>query len=224
MGCPEVHAVWQLVAEVVGNEVARQMGIVTAPPCVVEVSEATASAVNRSLREQDLDFRISAGFAAGCDFIPGLSPWTLDQPVGERLQHQAGQLFTFDQLSQNPDRRREKVNCALTNNGLLAFDFELCFSHCFLVLIGQAPAPAWKPSNANLAKSHLFYTEVKSKPPTEAMIRDWARSLSREWWTGVRAGLPEPWHDAADVIGEHLREVHTHADAFAKDIVNRCLL
>lgn len=224
IGCPELHSKWQLVAEVVGNAAARQVGVLTPAPAVVEIPETMASLLNAGLREQGYDFRLNAGHAAGCDFLPGISPWTIGQTLSSELRTQAMKLFAFDMMSQNPDRRRDKVNCGLTRAGLLAYDFELCFAHCFVPLIGSAKVLPWEPSNAGLDRSHLFYAEVRADPPDLEMVRDMALSLTPAWWSSVQQSLPEEWHHDAEKIGGDLLAIYEHADEFAKDVTRRCLL
>ena len=223
-GCPELQSTWQLVAEVVGNATARKVGVKTPPPSIIQIDDRMASIKNKHLREQGSSSQIQPGFAAGCDFLPGLVPWTIGQSLSLDLSSQACRMFTFDQLSQNPDRRREKVNCGLTKDGLVVFDFELCFSQCFLPIIGGAGGNSWMPSKAGLAKNHLFYHEIRQVPPTEQSVRDMAFALSPEWWEVVYMSLPSSWLAEAEKIGAEIMEVREHADEFAKDILHRCLL
>lgn len=46
IGCPEIMREWLLVCEVVGNAVAREMGILTPEPCIVYLSEEVTKSLN----------------------------------------------------------------------------------------------------------------------------------------------------------------------------------
>lgn len=224
IGCPEVRSSWQLVTETVGNAIARRMGVLTPVPAVVEISDVMARLVNRSLEGGGHSFKIEAGLAAGCEFIPGLANFTVGQRLNPEMRNQAVRIFTFDMLSQNPDRRRDKVNCGLTKSGLIAFDFELCFAHKFLHVIGGDRIEPWEPSAAQISRNHLFYEEVKATPLAFETVEMMASDLNVEWWEALSIALPGPWRMDAERIGADLRLISSHAQDFAKDISTRCLL
>jgi hypothetical protein len=197
--------------------------VATPAPAVIQVSDQMARLINQSLRPKGYSFSVRAGDAAGCEFIPGLANYTVGQNLTPELRHQASRLFVFDMLSQNPDRRTQKVNCALSQSGLLAFDFELCFAHLFTPIISGA-GNAWTPSSSNLARNHLFYQQVKQLAPDQETICDMVSRLTSTWWNAVNQSLPENWRTDADKIWVNLQSVAEHVDEFAKDITGRCLI
>ncbi len=201
VGCPEVSSTWQLVTETVSNAVARRMGVNTPAPAVVELSRAMARMVNRSLERDGHSFKIQPGTAAGCEFIPGLAAFTVGQALTPELRSQAAKMFTFDMLSQNADRRRDKVNCGLSKSGLIAFDFELCFAHRFLPIIGGTGVEPCEPSKAMISKNHLFYQEVRTNPPSLESVDLMVSALSVGWWETLLGGLPEAWQPAPRRLG-----------------------
>lgn len=223
IGCPEIHSTWQLVTEVVSNAAARNMGVRTPAPAVVSLSETVAKQINQSLNELGHRFEVQPGFASGCDFITNLVPFTVDQLLTPELRDHATKLFVFDMASQNPDRRRSKVNCGLNKGGLVAFDFELCFAHKFLPVIGGSSASAWLPSNSQQARNHLFYSEVKANPPQIEQVESMVESLTSSWWNDVMDGVPDEWREPAQRIGGDLLSIAQHKTDFAKDITMRCL-
>ena len=135
----------------------------------------------------------------------------------------ATKLFVFDMASQNPDRRRNKVNCGLNKGGLVAFDFELCFAHKFLPVIGGSSASAWLPSNSQQSRNHLFYSEVKANPPQIEQVENMVESLTSSWWKYLMDGFPDEWREPAQRIGDDLLAIAQHKTDFAKDITTRCL-
>lgn len=215
-GCPEISFNWQLVAELVGNSAAKQAGIHTPDPCVVLVSPEAAQAINKSLSQESETFRVEPGWAAGCRYIERIAPWTDSQSTSHLLKAQARTLFAFDMLTQNPDRRKEKVNCAMLRGELLAFDFEMCFSHLFLPIVGGTKPP-WDLLDTPLARNHLFQGEARASLVGKPAISEVAKKLSPEWWREIRQGLPQEWHGEADIIGAHLRELHDLAQEFEPD-------
>jgi hypothetical protein len=207
-----------------GNVIATRMGVLTPSAAIVEIEEPVAQVVNASLKERGFEFAVRPGPAAGCEFLSGIQPWTVGQPLSPMLQRQASALFAFDLLSQNPDRRKEKVNCGLTKEGLVAFDFEMCFGHCFLPIVGGSRAEIWEPSKSGLAARHLFYAEMRAHPPLAGAVQSLIGRLTTEWWNETVCQLPVVWRHDADIIGQNLKAAATYADEFARDVATRCVL
>lgn len=224
IGCPEIRSPWQLTTEVMGNVVARMMGVQTPRPAFVEISDAVARQVNDSLQSAGFKFEIKPGVAAGCELLRALAPFTVGQTLSLELRTQAIDLFIFDMLSQNADRRAEKVNCGLTKDGLVAFDFELCFAHLFVPLIGTQQRLPWEPSNSMDARKHLFYREARSRPPESRYVADLVRRFTEQWRDEVMATVPTEWTREASRIGEDLLSIGDHAEDFARDLTTRCLV
>ncbi len=219
IGCPEVTATRQLVAEVVGNATARRMGVPTPEPCIVYLEGGVTRAVNQSLRSLGYEHTLQPGPAAGCELLrPAPAPYTVGQSLTPEGRTQAARMYVFDMLSQNPDRRREKVNCGLTRAGLTAFDFEMCFMHLFLPIIGGLDVDPWEPSKAILGRNHLFYEVARNDPLPQEAVEIAVLGLSTEWWKELSASLPEAWSSDAAQIGRALRAVADHPRAFAIDI------
>lgn len=221
IGCPEVQFPYQLVAELVGNATARRMGIPTPEPCIVDVSEAAARAINLSVRADGYRHTIQPGPAAGCDLIrPAPSPVTANQNLTAAERTHASKLYVFDLLSQNPDRRKDKENCGLTKDGVIAFDFEMCFGHLFLPIIGGLASPSWEPSRSFPGcRRHLFWETTRDSLPIPEEIVELCRRLSAEWWSTLVESLPEQWHSLAGKVATVLAEINEHADDFERDIV-----
>ena len=224
LGLPEVFAPRQLVAETLGNAVARRMGVLTPEPCVVSIDEAVTRAINLNLCALGYEHEIRPGLAAGCELLrPPPAPYAHGQGLTPEARVQAVRMYVFDLFSQNPDRTRHPVNCGLTKDGLLAFDFEMCFAHLFLPLVGGFGAPPWEPSHAYPSRRHLFYSVAKALPPDVESTVETIRRQTVEWWDDLRFSIPLEWRADADKIGANLREIVDHAEEFAKDALRSLL-
>jgi hypothetical protein len=120
------------------------------------------------------------GEAAGCELLR-LAPYSVGQSLSTDQRTQAARLYVFDMLSQNPDRRTQKVNCGLTTTGLVAFDFETCFQHLFLPVVGGLQGLDWEPSKSINPKDHLFHDLVKSCQPDRVTVARWVAGLTPVW-------------------------------------------
>src|SRR5580700_4235255 len=81
-------------------------------------------------------------------------------------------IFAFDALVQNPDRRFSNQNLFTRGDEIFVYDHELAFS--FLLDI-SATATSWRLDSQAYLTSHVFYGALKSKPIN---LSDFARSLS----------------------------------------------
>jgi hypothetical protein len=219
VGCPEIFTSWQLVAEVVGNAMVRRMGVPTADPSVVLVSDTIARLINEGLERDGQDYRIVAGEAAGCSLLrPPPAPITYGQSYTPAQRAQAVRLYVFDLMSQHVDRRPEKPNCGIVRGELLAFDFEMCFNHLWLPLIGRVSALPWEPGATGVGRNHLFRPLVQAEAPGENEIRATLDDLSDQWWDQLLTVLPAAWVEDARRIREAVRAVRDHAAEFSRDV------
>jgi hypothetical protein len=224
IGCPEVQNHRQLAAEVIGNALANRFGVVTPEPCIVHIGVGAARAIKAGLASDAYEHAVQEGPAAGCELLrPPPAPYAVGQSLTADQRTQAARLYVVDMLTQNADRRTEKMNCALTRTGLVAFDFEMCFSHLFLPIIGVGRTNPWEPSRSMQTSRHLFYTVAKQTPPAEKWIAEAASKLTPEWWAEFAGSLPRTWADACQIIGENLLSVGEHPKEFAADIMRGLL-
>lgn len=222
IGCPEVTCTRSMVCEIVGNAVARRMGVPTPEPCLVALSPQVADSVNEALRSAGFEFRVQSGEAAGCELLR-LAPYSVGQALSTEQRTQAAKLYVFDMLSQNTDRRALKVNCGLTKSDLVAFDFETCFQHLFLPIVGGLGGEHWEPSKCIEPGAHLFHGLVKTAPPGRDAVAGWVAGLSPVWWEELYESLPDSWrHEALQIWGA-VRQIAEHSAEFANDI-NRSLM
>ncbi len=220
IGSPEVYSTRQLAAETMGNAVARRIGVLTPEPCVVAIDEQMARMANASLRNEGFQHTIQAGPSAGCDLIvPTPAPYTVGQSLTPELRAQAVRLYLADMLCQNSDRRMEKVNCALTGGGLFAFDFEMCFVHLFLPIIGQSDHQGWQISRSMVYSRHLFHKVVKEDRPSKDFIVQVISTITESWLGDLLESLPEEWRADGSRIGEAIVEISNHSGEFASEIV-----
>lgn len=219
LGPKEIYGPWQLVCELMGNAAARRLGIVTPMPGVIYVSDEVSALVTKSLAMTGASREIVSGPAAGCEFIKNLSPYTTNQSLTPELRLQAARLYVCDLAAENLDRKGSPVNCGLTRDGLMAFDFEGCFSSLFVPTLGGELAAPWQPSKRMPTGSHMFHKAVKSDPPPLEWICDLVAQLDRSWQNEVVESLPHEWQEAGRKIAGYLDAVRENRVEFAKDVL-----
>lgn len=201
VGLPEVTEA-SLFREVFGNMLAREFGISTPTPALVNLSPQFVAAANLYLTNYRIHIR--PGLAAGCEyFSQGFSSVVPGAFLTTEEANQATLLYAFDLLIQNPDRTTRKPNCALRAGQLMAFDFELAFS--FLLLIGNL-TPPWQVAAHSMGLQHLFYQALKDK------TLDWQpfivalRKLTKRRLQKLSAELPPAWQAQSERVCQHVLE------------------
>ena len=219
IGCPDVSSQWQIVTEVVSNVIARRLGVTTPEPCAIHISEEMAAKLTLSAKDQGHVHQITAGWASGCALLrPPPAPYTSGQNLGAAQRVQAARLFVFDMLAQNPDRRMVKPNCGMIKDGIVAFDFEMCFGFLFVPVVGGSAIQPWEVSKVGLSKSHLFRDVTKRDLPDEEEVVLRLQALADDWGADMLAGLPAEWHVEAERIWTSVASVRQNAKVFAKEI------
>lgn len=201
VGLPEVDQ-RTLLCELLGNWTARALGAITAEPCLVDIPLRLAQLLDERYR-----LPIAAGWAVGCEYLTHGTVWKSVKRLSESQRAEAFRLFVADMLAQNPDRRDDKPNCGFTNRGeLWAYDFDLCFAHCFVPLLGESNGLE------QLAQRHLLYPFLKGQAHDWQAVRDALASLERAWWDDLLYNLPDEWRSDAARIRDEVLQVVQNAD------------
>lgn len=125
-------------------------------------------------------------------------------------------IFAFDALIQNPDRRFNNPNLFIRGDGLLIFDHETAFS---FVLALFPSATAWKLASQPYLTDHVFYRRLKSKPIDLTGFTASLGGLSDGLLKEIMADVPAEWNnDNLPKIERHLRTVRDHAGEFAEEV------
>jgi len=203
-GHPEVTRT-SLFCELFGNLLARELGVETPAPALVNLSGEIVGQLNPTLSAYNI--QLVPGLAAGCKYLKGglVSPVPLVELSLEELAA-AVRLYAFDMVAQNPDRRPEKPNCALLGGRLIAYDFEMAFS--FIYALGKQPPP-WQVSKLSMGPRHLFYPRLRR----QAHAVDWGPFISD--LARLKAGrinelldeVPSEWREHANTVRKHLSAI-----------------
>ncbi|NJL18855.1 MAG: hypothetical protein HC901_00575 [Bdellovibrionaceae bacterium] len=73
------------------------------------------------------------------------------------MQQAVMEVFAFDGLIQNPDRRHANPNCAFLGDKILIYDHESAFSH-FMSIRSVAP---WEAGGLAFLKDHIFFQTLR---------------------------------------------------------------
>ena len=185
-GHPEVLE-FSLFAELFGNLLAREFGLLTPAPALVILTDPFVAAVQPFL---GASIHLRVGFGVGCEYLTPFTTWATNWQLPPALRAPATLIYAFDLLTANFDRRIGNPNCALTNGQILAYDFECSFS--FLqALFGPKP---WMVSQLGIAQKHVF------QRPLAAARTDWTpfleilKLIDERRLSELVKDLPTPWY------------------------------
>jgi hypothetical protein len=220
LGLPEVTEE-SMFREILGNLVARALGIHTPTPGIVQISPEFVPMIHDGCSAEGVPCEVKPGPAAGTEFIsPGLSNVIPVKSLTAKQIEDAARIYAFDLLVQNPDRRGEKPNFATHKGGLVAFDFEMAFS--FLLAITSAGQP-WEVTEHNCYKPddpHVFRGALRGRVLDWTWLRESCRHVSREQIIAFCAAIPKIWSEKVGVerITDHLIPIMEHVDEFIEEL------
>jgi len=202
-----------LLADDLGLQV-PQAAIVAVPTgfeSVVAEREAVAL-LNNSSGWNFGSVHLGAGFTT---WPPGRNP------VGAQ-RDQAADIFAFDTLIQNPDRRAVNPNLWARSDKLGIYDHEQAFSFLSHHIIGGTPKP-WAAKSHGSAfrflEQHLFYGNLRGGRLDLGPFKERLRALSDKKLKGYLDAVPAEWSGDGD-FGGKIMEYLGEARQWREDLVN----
>jgi len=206
-----------LANELIAAKLAVHFGLHVPDPAVVAFEKPLVDLIVAVHPERKVAIDLSVGLNFGTKHLTGVSTWPVDKAIPEERLVTAFEIFAFDALIQNPDRRYNNPNLFTRGDGLFIYDHETAFS--FLLDVLPPPDP-WVVDRQRFLEGHVFYKRLKSKPiELEGFIAT-LRSLSDDQLDLIFADIPGEWEnqDNKKRIARHLTDVRDHADEFAEAI------
>ncbi len=132
------------------------------------------------------------------------------------MRQSAVDIFAFDALIQNPDRRFDNPNLFANGDNILIFDHEMAFS--FLQAIFPSRTP-WKLDGETYLQKHVFYRRLKAKSIDLEAFTEKLSALSDTLLESLMTDIPDEWNnDSVPKISQHIRSIREHASAFNEEI------
>jgi hypothetical protein len=204
-----------LAFELIASELAHLLGLPTPEPAIIEITPALGAIMDDS--EFVLRIGANAGLNFGSKFMAGgFMKWAVGMGIPTNLVQLAIEIFAFDAMIQNPDRRAEKPNVLWKDEELYMIDHEMSFS--FVYDIFPSPTP-WKIAGLNFLKNHLFYHGLQQKTVNLDRFAGVLEALSDDNLGAVLSNIPREWdNDKIPRVAEHIKEVVNHSNEFIDEI------
>lgn len=214
---PELIAKAQ-IAELVSAPLAAHLGLEVPQAAVVDVPVGFEEIVPPHLAGA---FRASPGPNFGSAHLgTSFTTWAVGRSPAGVQRDQAAEIFAFDLLVQNTDRRSANPNLWSRSERLGVYDHEQAFSFLHLPIIGGAPRP-WVVADQvvtfRFMESHAFYSSLRGTKLNLGPFESRLASLSDEVIEGLLEPVPTEWqqgHDLCARTAEYLREAREERTAF----------
>lgn len=202
-GCE--RGVAALVSEAVAAVLASDLGLPVPEPYLVTVDADFAAGIPDA--EIVALARRSNSVWYGSKRLPsGYTTWPVGRQIPKDALATAAEVFAFDALIANFDRRPENPNCLFLGSSLAIFDHELAF--LTEGVIGWRPP--WETGaleSFRRARSHLFVDQLRGKTLNFDRLSGAWLAVSDERLLAYRRALPAEWAEADETAAKAARQV-----------------
>lgn len=151
--------------------------------------------------------RRSSPIAFGSKHLPpGYTSWPEGKAIPKDAVATAVEIFAFDALIVNPDRRRENPNCLFNGATLAIYDHELAFFTD--AVIGWQPP--WKAGSLEALRRpgcHLFSEQLRGKALNLDRLAGAWLAISDARLDAYRTAIPQAWNSAVAQVDQALRHI-----------------
>jgi hypothetical protein len=208
-----------LLCELFASRLAQHFGILIPRPAIVDISADFSDLVAARQPAIGPKIRQSVGANFGCELITGGGTWPVSKSIPEGMYDAALNIFAFDALIQNPDRRFNNPNLISRGDEIFAYDHESAFS--FLFAVGPSMTP-WTLENERYLDDHVFFRQLRSIENGLVGFGGRLAALTDEVLDEIEIDVPAIWRgDASGKIRAHLRAIREHGDQFCAAIEGR---
>jgi hypothetical protein len=194
-----------LVCELMATLLAEDFDLPVPRPYFVEIEPNFVVAEGKP--ELAVIAEKSAGLNFGSERLPsGASTWPKDKPIPVLLRALAAEVFAFDVLIDNPDRRTGNPNLLWTNEEIFLYDHEQAFSFLMGVIGWQPP---WTGGNTEFFRGHVFYQQLAGMRHSWDRLNGALGALTDARLTEYIEAVPVEWrsnNQACEKIADYLRD------------------
>jgi hypothetical protein len=182
-----------LACELISSLVASELGITSPTPALVEIDTEMARVVPGSDPDVAELIQRSQGTNFGTQLLAGgFRTWPTDKPIPIGQRQPATELFAFDALIQNPDRRFDNPNLLWRDEEILVIDHDSAFS--FLYALGQRRS-SWNLEDLRFLENHVFYRPLKTKPTDLERFIGALEGMSDDKIGNIARAVPTEWRN-----------------------------
>lgn len=206
-----------LAREVYGGLLAHVFKFDTPEIAIVNISSELIQAVNDPVVRDKL--RTSPGLNFGSKTVT--TPIQFDGYIPDILFPQAVEIYAFDMLLRNPDRRVGKPNMFQCSESFILYDHEMAFPYSKpIMFLGFVPDP-WSLRPEDFARNHIMYQHIRQKatPDMFDSFLEKLLSLSDEILDTILERIPLDWRTSdLDFIAPYINKARSNIDQFKRGL------
>jgi hypothetical protein len=209
--------------ELMASRLAAHFGILIPEPAAVIIEPDFVELLVERFPGRAEVFRANEGLNFGSKYLNPVILWPVGKHLPDAMFAAAVDIFSFDALIQNPDRRSENPNLFTSADNMYVYDHEMGFAFLFDILPSDEP---WilGHANCNYLKNHALFSGLRAKEIDMTHFRERLEALTDAVLAEIRNEIPCEWmHADLDKIEAHLRKVRGHAAEFALQVKGRLL-
>ena len=200
-----------VTCELLASLLARDLDLPVPAPFIVSVD----ADFHKGMSDPELAERFlnSQGLNFGCRHLgTGYTTWPQLRSIPASLMQDAAEIFAFDLMIQNPDRRQDKPNLLRKGDELAIFDHEMAFSFLYAPVPDEYP---WDGKGMDFAKNHVFYGGLKGRDISWDRMQGALEAVDDRRLGMYTDAIPDEWRDdsgdAADRIQEYLKQARNNS-------------
>jgi hypothetical protein len=211
------------IAELVTAQLADDLGLQVPQVAIVDVPVGFDSIISETKLATMV--KASPGLNFGSvNLGAGFTTWPPGRnPIGAQ-RDQAADIFAFDTLIQNPDRRAVNPNLWARSDRMGVYDHEQAFSFLALPIIGGAAKP-WATANQGTSfrflEKHIFYQNLRGGRLDFGPFKEKLGALTDEELQTYADSVPTEWRKKSDFcnnIVEYLSEARKQRESLIQFI------
>ena len=208
-----------LACELIASVLADKLGLLTPSPGIVDLDPAIGDLL--STRDSDVTeiIRKSSGLNFGSRVLTGgYGVIPIEKSISASLKPLAAEIFAFDALIQNPDRKAHNQNLLWKGDEIFLIDHELGFA--FLYQIGAFEKP-WEVRSriGDFLNEHIFYRELKGQKIDLSRFQGALQETSDLDIDDIFDQVPREWNNShVSRIRGHVKDVRDHAEEFINQV------
>ena len=208
-----------LCSELVASLLADELGLARPAPAIVDIDPRIGDLLSAKDANVAAIIRKSGGLNFGSKvLVGGYDTWPINKSIPASLIQIAAEIYAFDALIQNPDRKTNNPNLLWKEEEIYIIDHELAFS--FLFQIGAAAEP-WELAGqaGEFLAGHVFSRDLKGRAFDLNRFKRALDQLTDSTLDSVIDQVPIEWKNGSlSRIRNHIMMVRDRSEKFIEQV------
>jgi len=205
-----------LICELMAALLAKDLDIPVAEPVLVDIEADFAQAIPDPAMSKMAQG--SLGLNYGSRFLgPGWVTWPPGRGIPLAVLPIAADIFAFDVLIQNPDRRRANPNLLRRGDDLVVYDHETAFSFLYSIVPGQYP---WEGKGIDYIREHVFFNALRGKALSWGRFVGALEAIDKRRLQEYSNSVPADWRKGKNTV-ERILEYLGKSTANVRAMIRR---